>query len=389
MPSFVDHAERAHALLGPSGASRWMRCTKSARLEEEFPDERSPYAAEGTLCHELCEVKARNYFLATVTRKQMLERVAELKKDPLWHDEMEECSDEWVRRIKERALAFKTAPVYLFEVKLDLESYIPGGFGTADAVLISDNTIAVFDYKHGKGVPVYAEHNPQMMIYALGALEAYRFLFPIDKVEMHIVQPRIDNYSSWSCSADELFRFGEEVKAKADLAYEGKGEFTPGDWCRFCRARATCRARAEENVRLAFASKTKPELLSNEEIGKYLKTGTDVAKWLEDLKEYALKECLNGHTVEGYKAVAGRGSRAFEDTDKAFEKLEKEGIDEAMLYERKPLTVAKIEKLIGKKQFATMVGDMVVKTEGKPTLVPESDKREAVTNVLSAEEAFK
>ena len=258
--------------------------------------------------------------------------------------------------------------------------------------MVQGETLHVIDFKYGKGVPVSAESNPQMMLYALGAYESYRMLYPIKKIKLSIVQPRLpDDISEWGCSIEELLRFGESVKERAALALDGSGEFNPGGkQCRFCRAKAQCRARAEENVRLAFMTDTKPPLLNNEEIGQYLLQGEDVARWLKDVQEYALAECLAGKEIPGWKAVEGKGSRNWTDMDAAFEKLEKSGvIAEEMLWERKPLTLAQVEKEVGKKDFADAVGEFIVKKPGKPALVKESDKREAITNKVTAEEAFK
>lgn len=386
----VGHKERAHAFLGPSGAHRWMVCTPSARLEEQFPDTAGEAAAEGTLAHELAEIKLRHYFQTTDFGKQKYTRaVNKLKKDPLWANEMEEHTDFYLDYVKQVALSERTHPSVMIEQKLNLDSYIPDGFGTADCILIRGEVLHVMDFKYGKGVPVSAEHNPQMMLYALGAYEAYKILYRIHTIRMTIVQPRLDSISEWECTLPDLLAFGEEVKQKAMLAMEGKGEFSPGeDTCRFCRARKTCRARAEENVKLAGFVQQKPPLISNEEVGNYLRQGQDVAKWLSDLQEYALGECLAGKEVPGWKAVEGRSVRAWTDMDAAFAKLEAGGIPAALLWEKKPLTLAQVEKEVGKAEFSTLVGDMVAKNPGKPTLVPETDKRPAVTNKITAAEAF-
>ena len=220
----------------------------------------------------------------------------------------------------------------------------------------------------------------------------YSLLYRMEHFHLHIIQPRIDNISDWECSREQLLAFGEYVRERAGLAWDGAGEFCPGEkQCRFCRARAVCRARAEENVRLAFSpDKGKlPPLISSEDAGRYLSLGEDVKKWLEDLKDWALAECLAGREVPGWKAVEGRGSREWTDMDAAFGKLVESGINEAVLYERKPLTLAQVEKLLGKKDFQENVGQYVVKNPGKPALVKESDKREAITNKITAAEAFK
>lgn len=391
----AGHSDRAHALLSASGAHRWLCCTPSALLEAQFPDTGSEAAKEGTLAHELAEARLMNYFKPKVFTKRMLStRITKLRKDPLWADEMIGCTETYLDAVKEAALGFDSSPYAAIEKKVDLSEWIPEGFGTADCVMISGSVLHVFDYKHGKGVPVAAAYNPQMQLYALGAWKALRILYDVRIVRMTIVQPRIDNIDTWEIPIEELIRFGEFVKDRAALAVKGDGEFVPGEQqCRFCRARAQCRARAEENARLAFGKDAPagklPPLITNEEVGKYLRIGEDVARWLADLKEYALGECLAGRDIPGWKAVEGRGSRDWVDMDAAFRKLIDSGLtEEAMLWEKKPLTLAQVEKLVGKKEFAAAVGDLTVKNPGKPALVVESDKREAITNRPTAAEAF-
>lgn len=389
----MGHNERAHALLSASSAHRWLTCTPSARLEEQFPDTTSDAAKEGTLAHELAEMKVRNYFYPDdVSKRKLTFAIKKFKEDPLWQDEMLEHTDTYIDYIRDISIKLPSKPYVAVEKRVDYGGYAQGGFGTADCIMVQGETLHVIDFKYGKGVPVSAESNPQMMLYALGAYESYRMLYPIKKIKLSIVQPRLpDDISEWGCSIEELLRFGESVKERAALALDGSGEFNPGGkQCRFCRAKAQCRARAEENVRLAFMTDTKPPLLNNEEIGQYLLQGEDVARWLKDVQEYALAECLAGKEIPGWKAVEGKGSRNWTDMDAAFEKLEKSGvIAEEMLWERKPLTLAQVEKEVGKKDFADAVGEFIVKKPGKPALVKESDKREAITNKVTAKEAFK
>ena len=388
----MGHAERAHALLSASGAHRWMVCTPSAKLEEGFPDTTSEAAREGTLAHELAELKARHYFYTPdFGKKKYTTRANKLKKEDLWKDEMERYTDEYLDYLKVTALNLNTAPYVAIEQKLDLGNWIPEGFGTADCVMVYGNTVHVFDFKYGKGVQVDAEQNPQMMLYALGAYVAYKMLYPIEQICMTIVQPRIDHVSEWTCTLEELLSFGEKVKEKAALAIEGKGEYHPDEKaCRFCRAKAQCRARSDFNVKKAFNIGEMPPLISAEEAGQRLLELQDIVKYQKDLQEWALSECLAGKDVPGWKAVEGRSVRDWSDMDAAFDKLIKSEMTmEEMLYEKKPLTLAQVEKLIGKKDFQDTVGEFVVKKSGKPTLVKESDKREAITNIVTAEEAFK
>lgn len=388
----MGHSERAHALLSASSAHRWLACTPSARLEEQFPDTTSEAAREGTLAHELAELKLRHYFHTVDFGKRKYTRaVNKLKKQELWQDEMDGYTEEYLDCVKAAALSFETTPYVAIEKKVDLTAYIPDGFGTADCILIGGGTIHVIDFKYGKGVHVSAEMNPQMMLYALGAYEAYKMLYQVSTVVLSIVQPRIaDGASSWTLTLAELLEFGAYVKQRAVLAVKGEGDYKPGESvCRFCRAKAQCRARAEENVRLAFFTDKKPPLITNEEVGKYLAQGEDIAKWLKDLQDYALAQCLAGKDIPGWKAVEGRSTRDWTDMDAAFSTLEANGINGALLWEKKPLTLAQVEKLVGKKDFGSYVGSYVIKKPGKPALVKESDKRPAITNKVSAAEAFK
>lgn len=390
----MGHAERGHALLSASAAHRWLLCTPSARLEEQLPDRASDAAKEGTLAHELAELKVRNYFNpGDMSKRKLNARIKKLKEDTLWKDEMLSHTDTYLDYIRGVSVKLPSLPSVEIEKQMDLSAYIPEGFGTADFVMLQGNELYVMDFKYGKGVLVSAEENPQMMLYALGAFEAYKILYSIKRVHLSIIQPRLDSISEWECSLEELLRFGIRVKERAALAFAGEGEFCPGtEQCRFCRAKAQCRARAEANVQLAFSpDKGKlPPLITSAEAGSYLLQGEDVEKWLKDLKEWALAECLSGKSVPGWKAVEGRGSRDWTDMDAAFEKLTKTGItEESMLWEKKPLTLAQVEKLVGKKDFQDAVGGFVVKRPGKPALVKESDKREAITNKVTAAEAFK
>lgn len=385
------HEKRAHALLSASSAHRWLYCTPSARLEEQFPDTVSVAAKEGTLAHELAEARLKNYFFSVDFGKRKLTGfIKKLKGEELWQEEMLGHTETYLDYVKRIALGFQSAPYVAIEKQVDYGTYAKGGFGTADCVLVSGSTLYVIDFKYGKGVPVSAEGNPQLSLYALGAYEAYKILYPITEVQLAIVQPRLDSISEWGCTVEELLEFGEFVKRQADLAWKGEGNFQPGEkTCRFCRARAVCRARAEENVKLAFAVDKKPPLVTDSEVGEYLRQGEDVDAWLKDLKEYALGQCLAGKEIPGWKAVEGRGSRDWTDMEEAFRVLQEKEVPKALLYEEKPLTLAQVEKAIGKKEFNELVGKYVKKNPGKPALAPESDKRPAITNKITAEEAFK
>lgn len=379
-----------HALLSASSAHRWLHCTGSPLLEKEFPDTTSVYAKEGTLAHELCELKLKKY--TTVMPKGTYTRAHnKIMKSELWQNEMESTSETYLEYVKEIMLSCEIAPAVLIEKRVDFSRYVPEGFGTADCLILAGDTLHVVDYKHGKGVVVDADHNPQMMLYALGAMSELSLLYRFKSVHMVIVQPRVNNISEFTMTADELIEWGESVvKPKAEAAMSGKGEFEAGDWCRFCRAKRQCKTRYESNDSLypELSAQHDPRLITLDELGEYLKRGKDMAAWLEDMKEYALSESLAGADVPGWKAVEGRGSRAFTDTDEAVDTLIKNGIDESVLYERRVLTLAQMEKAVGKKAFGDLVGDLVVKNPGKPTLVEESDKRPRITNQPTAADVF-
>lgn len=379
-----------HALLSASSAHRWLHCTGSPLLEKEFPDTTSVYAQEGTLAHELCELKLKKY--TTVMPKGTYTRAHnKIMKSELWQNEMEATSETYLEYVKEIMLACEIAPAVLIEKRVDFSRYVPEGFGTADCLILAGDTLHVIDYKHGKGVVVDAAHNPQMMLYALGAMDELSLLYRFKSVHMVIVQPRVNNISEFTMTADELRDWGETaVKPKAEAAMSGNGEFEAGDWCRFCRAKQQCKTRYESNDLLypELSAQHDPRLITLAELGEYLRRGRDMAAWLEDMREYALSESLAGAEVPGWKAVEGRGSRAFTDTDDAVDTLIRNGIDESVLYERRVLTLAQMEKAIGEKTFGEIVGNLVVKNPGKPTLVEESDKRPKITNQPTAADVF-
>lgn len=379
-----------HAVLSASSAHRWLHCTGSPLLEKEFPDTTSVYAQEGTLAHELCELKLKKY--TTVMPKGTYTRAHnKIMKSELWQNEMEGTSEAYLEYVKGIMLACEIAPAVLIEKRVDFSRYVPEGFGTADCLILAGDTLHVIDYKHGKGVVVDADHNPQMMLYALGAMSELSLLYRFKFVHMTIVQPRVNNISEFTMTADELVEWGESVvRPRAEAAISGNGTFEAGDWCRFCRAKQQCKTRYESNDSLypELSAQHDPRLITLEELGEYLKRGKDMAAWLEDMREYALSESLAGADVPGWKAVEGRGSRVFTDTDEAVDTLVKNGIDESVLYERRVLTLAQMEKAVGKKAFGEIVGNLVVKNPGKPTLVEESDKRPKITNQPTAADVF-
>ena len=379
----------SHALLSASSSHRWLHCTGAPRLEATFPDTTSEYAKEGTLAHELCELKLKKYTTA-MAKGTYTRAYNKIKKNELWAPEMDETTDVYLEYIKSIMLSYKVAPVVVIEKCVDFSQYVPEGFGTADCIILAGDTLHIIDYKHGKGVVVDADHNPQMMLYALGAIHDYSLLYKFNTIKMTIVQPRVNNISEFEMSSDDLRKWGEEVVApKAKEAYEMEGHtFKAGAWCGFCRAKAQCRTRCEHFDAMHVFTNQDPRLISLEELGTYLEHGKDIESWYKDIKEYALSESLAGAEVPGWKAVEGRGSRVFQDGDTAIQTLINGGVDESILYERKVLTLAQIEKAIGKKEFNELVGDQVVKNPGKPTLVVDTDKRPRITNQPSAAQVF-
>ncbi len=377
-----------HAICSASGAGRWMHCTAAPRFEEQFPESTSPYAEEGRLAHEFCELKAKKKFTLEFSPKQVSAKLTKLRKHELYNAEMDKTSDLYLEHLTEQAMSYDSPPFATFEQLVDFSEYVPEGFGTCDSILIGGDLLCITDYKHGQGVPVSAEGNPQMRLYALGALNAYAIIYggSIKRVRMTIDQPRLDNYSTEEISVPELLDWGERLKPTAREAYDGPGQFRPGDWCRFCRGKAQCRARAEQNSALndfRDIAPIPPGKLTDAEIGELLRRGKDLAAWYKDLEEYALKTLLAGGEIPGWKAVAGRSIRTWSNQDAAFEALRSDGYDDAILYDKKPKTLSELEKLVGKDDFACLCGEYIIKPPGKPTLAPESDKRERYSSAQS------
>ena len=394
-----------HALLSASSASRWLKCTAAPRFEEHLPERTSEYAEEGRLAHAICELKTLKKF-TVMTSRTYTTRLNKLKKDPLYSEEMDKTSDLYIEHLIEQAMLYDSTPTVVAEVQVDFGEYVPEGFGTCDNVMIGGDTLSITDYKHGKGVPVSAVGNPQMRLYALGALKRYAPVFgdAIKKVRMSIDQPRLDSYTTDTITVEELLTWGENIKPIAQKAFSGLGEFVPGDHCRFCRGKAQCRARANTNTALEDfkdcvpAASVPPDamvpqefshigphgnevhpLLSDAEIGDLLIRGKELVAWYKDLEEYATKALLDGKPIEGWKLVAGRSIRTFTDQDAAIQAAIAAGYDEALLYDRKPKTLSEMEKLMGKAEFAEKIGGYVTKPLGKPTLALSTDKREAYT----------
>lgn len=369
-----------HAVLSASSSHRWTKCTPAARLELEFDDSQSSAAAEGTAAHALAEHKLRRA-LKMRSKKPI---------SPFDCDEMDEHTDAYVEFVLEQLELAKQScsdPLVLIEQRLDFSKYVPDGFGTGDCVLISDKTLHIIDLKYGMGILVNAENNSQMMLYSLGAMEIYNSLYDIDEVSMTVFQPRRDNVSTWTIPVTELRDWAEkELKPKAELAFNGEGEYCPGDWCTFCRAAVKCRARAEEKLKLAQSEFRLPPLLSDEEIEEVLGKLADITKWANDLLAYATDAAVShGKQWSGYKVVAGRSIRKFKDEDAVAAAAKASGYKD--IYKQSLITLTEFEKLMGKTKFNEVLGDLVYKPPGKPTLVPVSDKRPAI-NVSNANNEF-
>lgn len=377
----------AHALLSASGAHRWLNCPGSVTLERDLPDTSTEYAREGTLAHAIAELKLKKYFFNDLDTKEYKTTLKELEENSLYQNEMKGYTDIYIDAIKNKALSFNDKPYINIEEQVDFSEYVPEGFGTADCVMIFGKELIIADLKYGKGVVVDAENNPQLMLYALGAYCKYSMLYNIEKITMTIIQPRLDNIKSWAIETAELLKFGERIKPIAQEAYHGSAKFKTGEHCKFCKAKAICKERARtmfnsvEDIKAAGDTAT----LSNDDIALYLVKSKGVTDWIKDLEDLALKAILRGEKIRGFKVVEGRSNRAFKDTDKAFKTLINYGIDEKSLYERVPLTLAKVEKLVGKKDFNELLNNYVENPKGKPTLVAESDKRaEYVINDATA-----
>lgn len=371
-----------HALLSASGAHRWLACPPSATLEAGLPESSSPAAEQGTAAHALAEWKLRRALHEAPTTKPVSS----------WHDEqMDALTDDYVAFVQERLRDVRQAcadPQVLIEQRLDFSHVVPGGFGTGDCVIIAEPVLHIIDLKYGKGVMVEAEHNPQLMLYALGALNAFGSLYDITEVAVTIYQPRRSNISTWSVSVAELEAWAEAekvVKPRAALAARGDGEFAPGEWCRFCKLAPTCRTRAEANLALAKHEFAPPAELTDAEIAQVLAQLPDLKAWAADVEAHTLSLAVNqGKTWPGFKLVEGRSIRKYSDESAVAQTAEAAGVD---VWDRKLKTFTALEKQLGKKRFTTVFGDLVVKPAGKPTLVPESDKRPAL-GIQSAANEF-
>ena len=368
-----------HALLSASASKQWLNCPPSAKLCSEIEDRASPYAQQGTDAHELCEYKVQVALGNDATNPtENLE---------YFDAEMENCTDEYRNYVVEQLEEAKKLcndPIVLVEQRLDFSKWVPQGFGTGDCLIVADDVLHIIDFKYGLGVIVNAEHNPQMMCYGLGALDIYDGIYDIKTVKMTIFQPRRDNVSTFTMSKDELLSWADTVLAPtAKLAFEGKGEFKAGDHCTFCKIKATCRKRAEYNLQLAQYDFEMPANLDETEIAAILPKVDDLVSWVNDIKEYALQQALSGTKYDGYKVVEGKSNRKYVDEGDVASIVTDAGYDP---YEKKLLGITAMTSLLGKTKFAELLGELIEKPQGKPTLVPETDKRPALN---TAKDDFK
>ena len=380
----VEHGNRSHARLNASSSHRWMMCPPSVKLSEQFADKPSPYAEEGTFLHELCELKLHRY-LGDMVPELIEEQYAEHRDNDFYSDEAESVTDEYVAFCIETIEAVRLScpdPLIMVEHRLDYSEYVPEGFGTGDLVIVADGVIEVIDFKGGRGVRVDVNRNSQLMLYGLGALLEFDPLYDIHTVRMTIVQPRLSNTSTYEITAQELIRWAEtEVRPKAMLAYEGAGEFCAGEWCRFCKARYTCRKRSEYHMRLAEHDFRQPDLLSDEEIADILPVADSLNSWVQDLLAYATQAAVNGKSWPGYKLVAGRTVRKYTSEAEVIKAATEAGYTD--IYKTTLLGVGDLEKRMGRKRFGEVLGKFIIKPAGAPTLVPETDARKPYSDAAS------
>lgn len=368
-----------HAVLSASSANRWLHCPPSVRLSEGYMDKASVFAMEGTSAHELCEYKLRS----------ALGMEAENPTENLdfYNTEMEECAEDYATYILglvEKAKENCSDPVVMVEQRVDFSRYVPEGFGTADCIIIADETLNIVDYKHGKGVEVSAEDNPQMKLYALGALELFDCLYDISKVQMTIFQPRLSNISVFVMDKADLLNWAnDELTTKAELAFEGKGELCCGEWCKFCKAKANCKERARVNMEMAQYEFRKSSLLTDKEVVEILSRIDELTSWASDVKNFALEQAVRGKQWPGWKVVEGRSNRKYTDEGAVAQVVKNAGYNP---YDEKIMGITNMTKMLGKEKFNELLGDFVERPQGKPTLVTEDDNRPEMN---TAKEDFK
>ena len=357
-----------HAVLSASSSERWLNCPPSARLCEAYEDKGSDYAAEGTDAHSLCEFRLKKAL--GIPADDPIENLS------WYNEEMEDCAAgyaAYVSELLETAKQTCADPVVMIEQRVDFSRWVKEGFGTADCIVIADGVLNICDYKNGQGCLVLADRNPQMMLYALGALEIFDGIYDIDTVRMTIYQPRKSNISVYEMDKADLYEWANsELTQKAQLAYEGQGSFSCGEWCRFCKAKAECRERAEANLALARYEFQTPALLADEEIADILGKVDALTAWAADVKEYALQQAVSGTTFPGWKLVEGRSNRKYTSEAAVAAAVEGAGFNP---YEKKLLGITAMQKLLGKSRFEELLAPYIEKPQGRPTLVRSSDKR--------------
>ncbi|WP_239255388.1 DUF2800 domain-containing protein [Listeria ilorinensis] len=380
-----------HAKLSASGAKRWMSCPGSVQMEEGYADTTSVFAEEGTAAHSLAELMLM-FKADKINKRTFTRRLNKFKSENAYYSpSMFDYITEYTDFVIEKLNSYEDAFIDL-ELRVDFSQWVPEGFGTSDVVIIADGTLEIIDLKYGKGVPVSAEENPQMMLYALGASSEYDFMYEFDKVRMTIVQPRLNDHSTYELPLSELQAWGDEcVRPAAELALSGEGPCVPSEpACRFCKAKAVCRARAEVNLaaaRLDFEEP--PAKLSKEEIAEILLQAPEIKKWIEHVENYALAQARDhGETFPGMKLVEGRSNRVITDKEKAAELLQEAGFED-VFKPRELLTLTRLEKAVGKDSFNDVLADLIIKPAGKPALVSEADKRPEISSTSSAIEDFK
>lgn len=360
-----------HAPLSPSSSERWINCTASAK-HNVGSDTSSTYAQQGSEAHLMAEWKVKK-----ALGHKVRDPTDELE---YFDEEMEECTDAYCEFVMEQVQAAKKScpdPQVLVEQRLDFTRWVAESFGTADCIIVADGTMTVIDFKYGLGVLVDAEGNSQMKMYALGALNLFESLYDIQTVRMIIFQPRRDNISTAEVTKEELLGWAEKVLIPAAaLAAKGEGDYSAGKHCQFCRIKATCRKRAEYNLQIAQYDFAVPDTLADDEISMILDRADTFIGWVNDVKAYALEQAISGKSYPGFKVVEGRSNRRYTDTDAVAAAVTEAGYDP---FEKKLMGVTAMTKLLGAKKFNTLLGSLIEKPKGKPTLVPESDKRPAWT----------
>lgn len=383
------HAERAHALLGASGASRWINCPPSAKLQDSVEDKRSEYADEGTAAHEYAELKLRRKLTVcnAKQRKELDKAITKfIESNSYYNPEMENAVEDYVDLVEERFMEAKARSadaVVLLEERLDFTEWVPDGYGTGDVVLIADGVLEVIDLKYGKGVPVSAYENPQIRLYGLGAWNSWSYLYSIDEIRMTIAHPRLDSISTDAMPLGELIEWAEKVvKPAAALAFEGEGDFKSGDHCRWCKVKGNCRARADENMLAIGYEFRDPALMTLEEVGSILFIAQQLQTWAKDVEGFAFDQAKRGNRIPQWKLVEGRSNRAIKDKEAAKLLFKNAELDsEKYLKPQEMFGIGDLEKKIGKKQFTTLLGDLIIKPPGKPVLAPETDKRPEMNSI--------